>query len=33
VRVTLEGEDFDELVVGCEDPEEVAREIGTSATS
>jgi asparagine synthetase B (glutamine-hydrolysing) len=33
VRVTLEGEDFDELVVGCEDPEEVAREIGTSTTS
>lgn len=26
VRVSLEGANFDELVVGCEDPEEVARE-------
>jgi hypothetical protein len=30
VRVTLSGSNFDELVVGCEDPEEVARQLGTA---
>ena len=29
VRVTLSGANFDELLVGCKDPEEVARLLGT----
>jgi hypothetical protein len=29
VRVALEGANFDALVVGCEDPEEVVRNLGT----
>jgi hypothetical protein len=29
VRVALEGANFDALVVGCEDPEEVVRGLGT----
>ena len=30
VRVTLEGANFDALVIGCEDPEEVARSLDIS---
>jgi hypothetical protein len=30
VRVTLEGANFDALVIGCEDPEEVARGLAIS---
>jgi len=29
VKVALEGANFDALVVGCEDPEEVVRELGS----
>lgn len=29
VKVTLDGANFDEIVVGCADPEEVVRSLGT----